>query len=64
MTEDVMQIIYSLEEPVFTASEIVEQTDASRPTVHKRLRELEEEGVISRKDVGSRAVAWWRVEDF
>lgn len=61
MTEDVLEIIHQLDEPVFTAVEIAEHGGVSRPTAHKRLEELQEEGVVARKNVGSRAVVWWLV---
>jgi len=60
MTEDVLKIIEELPEPVFTAKEVSECVETSDPTVHARLRELEDAGAISSKKVGSRAVAWWR----
>lgn len=62
MTDDVRQVIGELDEPVFSVPEIAARVDASGPTVQDRLEELHENGEIGKKEVGSRAIAWWDVQ--
>jgi len=64
MTDEIVDRVREMQEPVFTAVEIADETGVSRPTVHKRLREMEKCGEIERKEVGSRAVVFWLCEAF
>lgn len=64
MPEDVLKTVEELPDPVFTAKEVSERVEASHPTVHARLQDLERDGEIVSKKVGSRAVAWWKKDVF
>ena len=60
---EVIRLFKQAQEPVLTAAEISEQLGMTRQGVNYRLKQLEEKGKVSRKKIGSRAVAWWLVED-
>jgi len=64
MTDDIVTTVRRMNDPVFTAVEIAEATGVTRPTVHKRLREMEKSGEVRRKEVGSRAVVFWLSDAF
>lgn len=49
-------------EPLSTI-EVSEITGYARKTTTKRLRELQEEGYIKRKEAHPRGVVWWMDED-
>lgn len=55
--EDVLDMFNG--EPV-SATEIADRFDISNRAALNKLEELQEEGKIERKNVGSRAVVWWR----
>jgi DNA-binding IclR family transcriptional regulator len=59
-----VRTVERMPEPVFTAVEIADETGVSRPTVHKRLREMQSNGEVRRKEVGSRAVVYWLCDAF
>jgi predicted transcriptional regulator len=46
-------------EPVVTASEIAERVDMTNAGVNKRLKQLVNDGLVTRKQVGARAVIYW-----
>jgi len=50
------------EAPVLTASEVADELGCSRPSAYNKLDNLEEQGELRKKKVGSRAVVWWRPE--
>lgn len=57
--EDVLEMFDS--EPV-SATEVAERFDISNRAALNKLEKLREQGEIERKNVGSRAVVWWRPE--
>lgn len=57
--EDVLAMFNG--EPV-SASEVAEEFDISNRAALNKLEKLQERGEIERKNVGSRAVVWWRPE--
>ncbi|WP_256546752.1 winged helix-turn-helix domain-containing protein [Halobellus inordinatus] len=59
----VIQIFKESEDPVLTAAEIAERIGMTRQGANYRLKQLQEQDVVDRKKIGSRAVAWWLVED-
>lgn len=62
-TEEVILEIFALtSDPVLTAKEVAKELDVSGETARRKLNELHERGEMERKDVGSRAVVWWRAE--
>jgi Mn-dependent DtxR family transcriptional regulator len=64
MTEDVLKVMRESDQPFLTAGEIVQEVDVTRKTVHDRLEELHENGVVNKKKVGARAVVWWLPERY
>lgn len=48
-------------EPV-SATEVADRFEISNRAALNNLENLQEEGIIERKSVGSRAVVWWRQE--
>lgn len=57
--DDVLDVIYAIDEPIFTAPEIADRLDVTRKTISSKLESLQYAGVVERKDVGANAVAWW-----
>ncbi|UHQ98659.1 helix-turn-helix domain-containing protein (plasmid) [Natrinema zhouii] len=64
-TDDVLNVFAERDDTAepLTAPEIAEHLGCTRRTVQKRLNELEEQGAITRKKVGGRAVVWWPSSD-
>jgi predicted transcriptional regulator len=62
MREDLLTVLKEHEEPFLTVGDITGRVNVSKSTVHDRLEELNDEGVVKRKEVGSRAVVWWLPE--
>lgn len=60
-TDDVLEELRSVDEPVGTAAELAVELDVSSQTVVRRLEELEKHGTVERKQVGANAVVWWIV---
>ncbi|GAA0240777.1 helix-turn-helix domain-containing protein [Haladaptatus pallidirubidus] len=58
--EQILDLFATTDDPVLTANEIADQIRVSRRTVLRKLKQLKEEGKIERKEVGGRAVVWWR----
>jgi DNA-binding IclR family transcriptional regulator len=52
-----------IDKPVATAGLLAEVVNAPKRTVQRRLRELEEDDLVERWKVGSRAVVWWPAEE-
>ena len=48
------------EGPIATVSDISEVIDLHEDSIRNRLKQLEEEGRVTSKQVGARAVVWWR----
>lgn len=55
--EDVLDLFN--DEPL-SASDVAETFDISNRAALNKLERLREEGEVERKNVGSRAVVWWR----
>lgn len=55
--EDVLAMFN--DEPL-SASDVADEFDISNRAALNKLEELKERGEIQRKNVGSRAVVWWR----
>ena len=64
MKGDVLEVMETADEPFLTVSDILEQVDVTRKTVHDRLGELVEEGRVNRKKCGGRAVIFWLPERY
>ncbi|WP_135304746.1 winged helix-turn-helix domain-containing protein [Haloarcula amylovorans] len=61
--EEVLQQFEKTDAPFLTATEIADELDVQRQAIHYRLQKLLDEGAVERKEAGSRAVGWWRVQD-
>ena len=59
---EIVTVFEQADEPVLSAPEIAEAIGMTRQGVTYRLNQLEAEGVVARKRLGSRAVAWWLAE--
>ena len=57
--QDILKLFDVTEDPFLTAPEIAAELGVTRHTVTRRLKEMENEGLVGRKDAGSNAVAWW-----
>jgi len=61
--ENLLDAFRESEKPVLTATMVAEEVSIGRKAVLERLRELENEGVVERMEVGARAVVWWPADD-
>lgn len=57
--EEILQVLYETDERVMTAREIGEELGETRRTLHRRLDELHDDGMVEKKKVGGRSVVWW-----
>ncbi|WP_136591474.1 HTH domain-containing protein [Salinigranum halophilum] len=57
---NILQVFESSSHPVLTATEISQELSVSRRTVLRRLHELEANGLVHSKEVGGRAIVWWK----
>ena len=57
--EDLLEVFRESEKPVLTATMVAKEVSIGRKAVLERLRELNDEGVLERMEVGARAVVWW-----
>ena len=58
--DSVMEIFDRTDVPVLTASEIADELGCSRPAAYNKLKTLVEQGKIREKNVGARAVVYWK----
>lgn len=55
------EVLKMFEEGVpLSATEVANEFDMSNRAALNKLQELQEQGLIERKQVGSRAVVWWK----
>jgi predicted HTH transcriptional regulator len=59
--EEILEIFQVVDEPVLTVGEIAERLPIGRRGLHDRLKNLEEDGVLSSKLAGQTMV-WWSPE--
>jgi predicted ArsR family transcriptional regulator len=57
--EDILEVFVRSSDPILTATEIAAELDIGRRGLLARLEELEDEGFLISKSVGSRSVVWW-----
>lgn len=57
--DEVDSFVRSHEDPVVTASEIADEFDVTPRAARYRLEQLEHDGKVDRKKIGSAAVAWY-----
>ena len=57
--QDVLKAFDTTEDPFLTAPEIASALGVTRHTVTRRLKEMQERGLVGRKPAGANAVAWW-----
>lgn len=57
--EELIEAVENSELPFCTASELAEQMSVTNSAILKRLKELESDGRIESKRVGSRAKVWY-----
>ncbi|MCD2200800.1 winged helix-turn-helix transcriptional regulator [Halobacterium sp. KA-4] len=57
--KEILQVFEQSGDPVLTASEVADQLDIGRRGLLSRLDQLESEGFLKSKKVGSRSTVWW-----
>jgi predicted transcriptional regulator len=57
--DDILSFVRAHEDPCVTAGEIAEEFDATNGAVNYRLKKLEEDGRIAKKDAGASAKVWY-----
>jgi predicted transcriptional regulator len=50
-------------DPVVTPSEVADSVDLTRQGINKRLRDLADDDLLVRKEVGARSVIYWLSEN-
>jgi predicted transcriptional regulator len=56
---ELTEIITNHDDRAVTASEVADAANMTNAGVLKRLNDLAQRGIVSKKEVGSRAVVWW-----
>jgi len=56
---EILREIASHPDPVVTAPELADRLDYSADGIRNRLRTLEDDGLVMRREVGARATVWW-----
>jgi len=57
--QDVLKAFDRTDDPFLTAPELADTLGVTRHTITRRLREMQETGLVDRKEAGSHAVVWW-----
>lgn len=57
--EDVLAVLEGSDKPFLSTSEIAEGVDASKPTVLKRLRTLQDDGAVRARELQGGALIWY-----
>jgi DNA-binding Lrp family transcriptional regulator len=56
--QDILKIFDRVGEPM-TAPELAEELPMTKEGITNRLKEMQKEGLVGRKEAGARAVVWW-----
>jgi DNA-binding PadR family transcriptional regulator len=59
---DVLELLDSSDDPVMSAPELAEQTRIGDRGMYKKLRRMQDDGLVDSKKVG-RARVWWMTEE-
>lgn len=57
--QDILKVLNSADTPVLTASDIADELPVGDKAIYLRLRDMHDRGLVGRKEIGARAVAWW-----
>jgi len=57
--QDMLKVFDRADVPVLTASDLADVLPVGRDTVYRRLRDMNDEGLVGKKEAGARAVVWW-----
>lgn len=60
--EEILAILREASDPVLSTSEISEELSIGEKGTYRRLKELEETGAVTSKEIGH-SLAWWLAED-
>jgi hypothetical protein len=60
--ERVLAAMRDADAPVVTAGDVAEELGCTSEAVTKKLKELQKQGRVARRQVGARAVVWWLAE--
>lgn len=60
--ERVLAVMRDAERPVLTAGDIADELGCTPEAVTKKLKRLQEQDRVARRQVGARAVVWWLTE--
>jgi predicted ArsR family transcriptional regulator len=60
---EILRAVALAPDPIVTAPELSGRLDYTRQGVRGRLKDLEEEGLMKSREVGSRAVVYWMTPD-
>ena len=59
--QDILKVFDASDEPVLSATEIAGkiEKEVTRQTINRHLNEMKDEGLVDKKQIGARAIAWW-----
>ena len=57
--QEILKIFDAADEPFLTAGEVAQRLPVSLQAVSHRLNEMRKEGLVGKKQVGTRAIGWW-----
>lgn len=60
--ERVLGVMRTLDAPVATARDVADELGCTPEAVTKKLKQLQDQGRVDRRQVGARAVVWWLTE--
>ena len=60
--EEILSILVTSDDPVLAATEVSESLSIGQTGTYRRLRRLEEEGLVASKKIGQ-GRAWWVTDD-
>lgn len=60
--ERVLGVMRAADAPVVTATDIADELGCTPEAVTGKLKQLQEQGRVARRQVGARAVVWWLAE--
>jgi len=60
--DEILSAFNDVHGPIVTVPDLAERIDMSADGIRIRLKNLEAEGLVESKQVGARAVVWWRTD--
>lgn len=59
---DILLVFERHDAPFMSAKEVAEELPITKSAVNHRLNQMQDDGLVAKKKIGARAVAWWALE--